>query len=91
MATTNLKPGEMVCNKCDGRCYLPIENTISGYRKCSKCFGAGKLDWIENIVGKSTVVLVVNESDLVNKNGRIYPKDVMKKAVEKYEADIKSW
>jgi len=33
--------GKVICSKCGGE---------GG--ECSKCFGAGKLDWIENVVGR---------------------------------------
>jgi hypothetical protein len=44
-----LKKGEVLCNKCNGKGFFgrgrfpPV---------CPKCLGAGKLDWVENIVGK---------------------------------------
>jgi hypothetical protein len=36
-----LTPGEVVCDRCNGNDYF-----------CEKCLGEGKLDWIENVVGK---------------------------------------
>ena len=36
---------EMNCSECDGVGYI-LED------ECPKCFGTGKLDWIENVVGK---------------------------------------
>lgn len=45
-----LELGEEVCSECGGR------GTIGGQwfnrRLCPVCFGDGKLDWIEKIVGK---------------------------------------
>jgi len=43
-----LKEGEIICPKCHG------EDGAEPYsdEECSKCYGEGKLDWIENIVGK---------------------------------------
>jgi len=46
----DLKDGEVICPECEG-------NYIVGKGKsvvwgCDKCKGYGKLDWIENIVGK---------------------------------------
>lgn len=35
-----LEQGEVICSSC------------SGVGSCSKCHGDGKLDWIENILGK---------------------------------------
>ena len=43
-----LNPGEVKCNECNG-----IGTTLHDpYSICNKCHGTGKLDWIENIVGK---------------------------------------
>jgi len=51
-----LGPGEIKCYQCKGTGYeLEINDYPYGYRihpPCSKCNGDGKLDWIENIVGK---------------------------------------
>ncbi len=43
-----LKDHEMICSKCDGQGY--DEALI----KCPKCLGDGKLDWVENVVGKNS-------------------------------------
>lgn len=56
----DLNPGEIICDKCNGRglTYTPSSKfSITGHMsgdqyKCIKCKGTGKLDWIENIVGK---------------------------------------
>ncbi len=42
MSNITLKDGEVVCDRCGGN---------NGWW-CPKCFGSGKLDWVENIVGK---------------------------------------
>jgi len=45
-----LEEGEMICDKCQGRGHYetgPFTGSI-----CGKCQGTGKVDWIENIVGK---------------------------------------
>jgi len=43
----NLEEGEMICDKCEGSGTSWIYTT-----PCSKCQGQGKVDWVENIVGK---------------------------------------
>ena len=52
-----LKTGEVVCDECkgNGSFYVaPQSVSASSYRtNCYKCHGTGKLDWIENVVGKS--------------------------------------
>ena len=48
-AEVPLEEGEMICPKCLGH---------SRYAYwCSKCFGYGKLDWVEAIVGKDEKLL----------------------------------
>lgn len=48
----DLNDGEVICSHCKGtRKEYPSPIT----RKCSKCFGEGKLDWIENIIGKHII------------------------------------
>lgn len=54
---TDLKEGEIVCNKCGGTKHIEVKRNPkkSGpyhpTEMCPKCFGTGKLDWIENITG----------------------------------------
>jgi len=43
-----IKKGEMVCNGCGG--VGGVGDILQD--ECPKCFGTGKLDWIENVVGK---------------------------------------
>jgi len=52
----NLKPGEIICPKCEA-------NHIVGKGKltiwgCEKCKGTGKLDWIEAVVGKKRITKI---------------------------------
>ncbi len=47
-----LNPGDVICYKCKG------ERLISSgifTEACPNCHADGKVDWIENIVGKSQV------------------------------------
>ena len=45
-AEIELEDGEVICPECKGHTYNNI------FRYCHKCFGDGKLDWIDMIVGK---------------------------------------
>jgi len=52
-----LKLGEVLCNECHGignwkKFYDDIDKYERIYINCKKCGGAGKLDWVENVVGK---------------------------------------
>jgi len=53
-----LKLGEVICDECDGNKSNLVDNFY--YFKCNKCHGTGKLDWIENIVGKRTSNPIMN-------------------------------
>ncbi len=43
-----INEGEYICSECNGNGHIKNEKYIS----CKRCQGEGKLDWIENIVGK---------------------------------------
>lgn len=56
-----LKKGEIKCDKCEGcGSIIKINTTMIDYKhidyemmkECPKCRGEGKLDWVENVVGK---------------------------------------
>ena len=51
----NLESGEVICIECNGTGGIILgsfNNPDLIY--CNKCNGTGKLDWIENIVGKKS-------------------------------------
>lgn len=47
-----LRDGEEICEKCSGQGRLTGDGVDSFWKQCSTCRGAGKLDWVEKIVGK---------------------------------------
>jgi len=47
-----INEGEVVCNKCKGSGELVPDLYTPYPRECDKCFGCGKLDWIEVVIGK---------------------------------------
>lgn len=44
-----LNPGDILCYNCNGS---KVDSDTLGHYFCKVCHGTGKLDWIENIVGK---------------------------------------
>lgn len=59
-----LKKGEIICNKCNRSVMYsrpqfkdePFDSYLAEIAiLCNKCKGTGKLNWIENIVGKKNV------------------------------------
>jgi len=50
----DLKPGEIKCDRCNGsgENYDPKFVKIWGITDCPKCWGEGKLSWVDNLVGK---------------------------------------
>lgn len=52
-----LNKGENFCIKCRGNGLVkskPVNFRKALILKCDVCLGTGKLDWVENIVGKNT-------------------------------------
>jgi len=56
---SDLEEGEVICNKCSGKRRIETDKPkwwrlrLSEIESlCPKCWGDGKLDWIENAVGK---------------------------------------
>jgi len=47
--------GEIICDKCNGWGNLYSEKDERHIIRCSKCWGVGKLDWIEKAVGKKEI------------------------------------
>ena len=49
----DLKPGEVICDECNGSCinYDLEFIKIWGHTDCPKCWGKGKLNWVDNLVG----------------------------------------
>ncbi|MCK5613597.1 hypothetical protein KAR91_67635 [Candidatus Pacearchaeota archaeon] len=56
-----LEEGEMVCNQCEGSGKSWIYTTL-----CSKCQGHGKVDWVENIVGRKPALIDTTGSNNVS-------------------------
>lgn len=48
----SIKPGEVICDKCNGDLFINIKGFIT---LCPMCHGQGQLDWIENITGKPPI------------------------------------
>jgi len=56
---SDLQMGEVICGKCNGRRRIATDKPkwwVIRFKEvedlCPKCFGDGKLDWIENVIGK---------------------------------------
>lgn len=48
----DLKPGELICDKCNGERWLEGTGKKSDWLyQCDKCQGDGKVDWISHIMG----------------------------------------
>ncbi|MCK5613091.1 hypothetical protein KAR91_65060 [Candidatus Pacearchaeota archaeon] len=49
-----LEPGYVICSECDGTGGFQKNRLDPKYHYyvCTKCWGEGKLDWIENVMGK---------------------------------------
>ena len=50
----HLEEWEMLCNECNGSGDDPSSKTFTTV--CPKCRGTGKVDWLENILGKKRIL-----------------------------------
>ncbi len=97
--TAKLKDGEIICDECNGagkitdRRFVNLESDPY-VKRCPKCHGDGKLDWVENIVGKTddfqTFNWRINETELdtqfkdwVDASGKAIADSVDKDIIEK--------
>lgn len=69
-----LKEGEVLCDRCLGEPFLCKLDSVG---ICSKCWGTGKLDWIESCTGKQTPYEIVQMPILRT----MYPKLISKELV----------
>ena len=55
-----LKDGERFCEKCKGRGKVPKmakpQGTGTAMLVCNECLGDGKIDWVEEVLGKKRKV-----------------------------------
>jgi len=48
---------EIICDKCNGTGFDNPKGSMvhkTYFNQCSKCYGSGKLTWIENAIGKDS-------------------------------------
>lgn len=88
---SDLKEGEVICNKCEGGGSWPqlfMKKEQAAYYRCPKCYGSGKLDWIENITGKPDIYYFS-----MPKLRKSYPKLIASEiiGVQPMERKVKIW
>ena len=54
--SVKLNPGDVICYRCNGTGEIINSKHYKSLMdiQCYVCYGEGKLDWIENIVGKES-------------------------------------
>lgn len=66
---------EYICDKCNGNGveYINVDlpKEYSPQLICSKCLGVGKLDWLENILGKIKIDKITVSSKVNNHNDKL--------------------
>ena len=82
--------GELICDKCEGRGSIPsIQNPQTMASTCSKCLGAGKVDWVENILGKKPPPMSATSSSWANStSGHGIPQSFLDEASKKLADEI---
>jgi len=68
-----LEEGEVICDNCNGH----TKNFGESITVCTKCWGTGKLDWIDLCVGKKAPGDIFNLPKLRS----VYPKLVLNELV----------
>jgi len=101
-----LNPGDVICNICEGKGFIIKENihdddndylfkTVNNI--CNKCYGAGKLDWIENVVGKmkpkkesffKSPSIKLNYSNIFKEYENVYTKEIIEEVSNKIRDNI---
>lgn len=86
----HLKEGEVICSKCDGSGYARDDSNFVGYNFCSKCFGEGKLDWIDNILGKTvgSTTISMASTYVSTKSRDDYYKEIVERTARQLVEDI---
>ena len=86
-----LEEGEVICDRCQGTCHEPNSNDNDELctEICGKCFGHGKLDWIENIIGKVRKILSADWSFSSSANVKtIFSSNMEKELMETLAKEI---
>ena len=88
-----LKEGEVICDRCQGTCHEPNSNDNDELctEICGRCLGHGKLDWIENIVGKIREKRKLSSSWTVSQSTEvkgIFSYDIEKELMEALAEEI---
>ena len=53
MTSVELREGELICPECKGSGTKDNEVDKKFYNLCPRCWGDGKLDWVESICGSN--------------------------------------
>jgi len=68
-----LEEGEIICDRCNGTGDAGDNQFPGAWRSweptCNKCWGAGKLNWIENVFGKDHPVNISGTSGTMGYSG----------------------
>lgn len=57
----HLEEGEQICPKCNGSSASILKRNY-----CKFCLNSGKVDWIENITGKTNIIPITIEKTKLN-------------------------
>jgi len=90
----NLCKGEILCPDCKGKRYSletdTLDNThsITRNQKCLKCNGEGKLDWVENLIGKDNTKTITGLCTIDNKETNKFLEKIYGNMSKKIAEDI---
>jgi len=75
-----LEKGEQFCEKCKGK--GKVKSSNNSLLICSKCYGVGKLDWIEKAMGKRMPSYKEMEEWIVDKMGEEICREIDNEIIE---------
>ena len=86
----SLEEDYVICNRCDGT--GKINSATWGFQQvCTKCWGEGKLDWIENVVGKQQPYLSSSSTSSVSSTDVSSNHITTQRAVKSYVDMVKDY
>ena len=88
----SLEEEYVICNRCDGTGKKLTKHGRFQYSgPCDKCWGEGKLDWIENVVGKERPYLSSSSTSSVSSTDVSSNHIATQRAVKSYVDMVKDY
>lgn len=87
MKKAKIEEWEFRCEKCKGKGTIILDTSNDYNPKCPECQGTGKLDWIENIVGKRSEDIQTLMNRLSEEMAKHFADKIDKEIIESIEKE----